>query len=104
MLDGKEEVERQHRESIKKLNGVVERQEKELSRHLTDLEEYQETNRSLQAALDNSYKWEYIDQEKHPAGGRISSETEIWKELKTYIYIESLTSTYLVFRLMQSFF
>lgn len=56
MLDGKEEVERQHRESIKKLNAVVERQEKELSRLLTDAEELQENNRSLQAALDTSYK------------------------------------------------
>lgn len=56
VLDGKEEVEKQHRENIKKLNGVVERQEKELSRLQSDYEELQEKNRSLQAALDNSYK------------------------------------------------
>uniref|UniRef100_H3D0M5 TATA element modulatory factor 1 n=1 Tax=Tetraodon nigroviridis TaxID=99883 RepID=H3D0M5_TETNG len=56
VLDGKEEVERQHRENIKKLNSVVERQEKELSRLQTDAEELQENNRSLQAALDTSYK------------------------------------------------
>lgn len=56
VLDGKEEVERQHRENIKKLNSVVERQEKELSTLQTDAEELQENNRSLQAALDTSYK------------------------------------------------
>lgn len=56
MLDGKEEVERQHRENIKKLNLMVERQEKELSRLQTEAEELQESNRSLQAALDTCYK------------------------------------------------
>lgn len=49
-------MEKQHRENIKKLNTVVERQEKELSRLQTESEELQEKNRSLQAALDNSYK------------------------------------------------
>lgn len=56
VLDGKEEVEKQHRENIKKLNSMVERQEKELSRLQADMEEVQEKNRSVQAALDNSYK------------------------------------------------
>nr|XP_055040239.1 TATA element modulatory factor-like isoform X1 [Misgurnus anguillicaudatus] len=56
VLDGKEEVEKQHRENIKKLNGVVERQEKELSRLQTSNEELQEKNRSVEAALDSSYK------------------------------------------------
>lgn len=56
VLDGKEEVEKQHRENIRKLSGVVEQQEKELSRLQTDDEEQQEKNRSLQAALDSSYK------------------------------------------------
>ena len=49
-------MEKQHRENIKKLNAVVERQEKDVSRLQTDSEELQENNRSLQAALDNSYK------------------------------------------------
>ncbi|XP_017280723.1 TATA element modulatory factor [Kryptolebias marmoratus] len=56
VLDGKEEVEKQHRENIRKLNAVVEQQEKELSRLQLDTDELQEKNRSLQAALDNSYK------------------------------------------------
>nr|DBA18607.1 TPA: hypothetical protein GDO54_016838 [Pyxicephalus adspersus] len=55
-LDGKEELEKQHRENIRKLNGVVERQEKDVGRLQADLEEVQEKNRSLQAALDSSYK------------------------------------------------
>lgn len=55
-MDGKEEVEKQHRENIKKLNAVVEHQEKELSKLQTSSEELQENNRSLQAALDSSYK------------------------------------------------
>lgn len=49
-------MERQHRENIKKLNAVVERQEKELSKLQAESEELQEKNRSLQAALDNCYK------------------------------------------------
>ncbi|PIO22781.1 hypothetical protein AB205_0027460, partial [Aquarana catesbeiana] len=55
-LDGKEELEKQHRENIRKLNSVVERQEKDVGRLQTELEEFQENNRSLQAALDSSYK------------------------------------------------
>ena len=49
-------MEKQHRESIKKLNAVVERQEREMTSQGTDSEELQEKSRSLQAALDNSYK------------------------------------------------
>lgn len=49
-------MEKQHRENIKKLNAVVERQEKEVTKLQTDSEELQENSRSLQAALDNSYK------------------------------------------------
>ncbi|XP_059800278.1 TATA element modulatory factor [Hypanus sabinus] len=56
VLDGKEEVEKQHRENIKKLHDVVERQEKEISKFQMNLDELQENNRSLQSALDNSYK------------------------------------------------
>ncbi|XP_067854980.1 TATA element modulatory factor isoform X2 [Heptranchias perlo] len=56
VLDGKEEVEKQHRENIKKLNGVVERQEKEISKLQMNLDDLQENNRSLQSAIDSSYK------------------------------------------------
>ena len=56
VLDGKEEVEKQHRDNIKKLNAVVERQEWETTKQQGDLEELQEKNRSHQAALDNAYK------------------------------------------------
>ncbi|XP_050813266.1 TATA element modulatory factor isoform X2 [Gopherus flavomarginatus] len=56
VLDGKEEVEKQHRENIKQLNSVVERQEKDLSRLQVDMEELEEQNRSVQAALDSAYK------------------------------------------------
>ncbi|XP_040262525.1 TATA element modulatory factor [Bufo bufo] len=55
-LDGKEEVEKQHRENIRKLNIVVERQEKDVGRLQTELDEIQEKNRSVQAALDSSYR------------------------------------------------
>lgn len=58
VLDGKEELEKQHRESIKKLNVVVERQERESTKVQSELEEFLEKNRSLQAALDNSYKYD----------------------------------------------
>ncbi|XP_063071019.1 TATA element modulatory factor [Engraulis encrasicolus] len=56
VLDAKEEVEKQHRENIKKLNAVVERQEREVTKLQSDHEELQEKSRSVQAALDSSYK------------------------------------------------
>ncbi|XP_024412397.2 TATA element modulatory factor [Desmodus rotundus] len=56
ILDGKEEVEKQHRENIKKLNSVVEHQEKDLGRLQVDKDELEEKNRSIQAALDSAYK------------------------------------------------
>ncbi|XP_068940249.1 TATA element modulatory factor [Petaurus breviceps papuanus] len=56
VLDGKEEIEKQHRENIKKLNSVVERQEKDLGRLQMDMDELGEKNRSAQAALDSAYK------------------------------------------------
>ncbi|XP_027011595.1 TATA element modulatory factor isoform X2 [Tachysurus fulvidraco] len=56
VLDAKEELEKQHRESIRQLNSAVELQEKEMSRLQTENEELHEKNRSLQAALDASYK------------------------------------------------
>uniref|UniRef100_A0A8C7LZM3 TATA element modulatory factor 1 n=1 Tax=Oncorhynchus mykiss TaxID=8022 RepID=A0A8C7LZM3_ONCMY len=56
LFDGKEEVEKQHRDNINKLNIVVERQEKDMTNLQNDSEEHQENNKSLQAALDNSYK------------------------------------------------
>ncbi|KAM5280629.1 TATA element modulatory factor isoform 2-T2 [Ctenodactylus gundi] len=56
VLDGKEDVEKQHRENIKKLNSVVERQEKDLSQLQGDMDELEEKNRSIQAALDSAYK------------------------------------------------
>ncbi|XP_074054871.1 TATA element modulatory factor isoform X2 [Macrotis lagotis] len=56
ILDGKEEIEKQHRENIKKLNSVVERQEKDLGRLQMDMDELGEKHRSAQAALDSAYK------------------------------------------------
>ncbi|KAJ7998975.1 hypothetical protein DPEC_G00210570 [Dallia pectoralis] len=56
VLEAKEELEKQHRDNIKKLTVVVERQEKDIIKLQSDAEELQENNRSLQAALDNSYK------------------------------------------------
>ncbi|XP_019360328.1 PREDICTED: TATA element modulatory factor [Gavialis gangeticus] len=56
VLDGKEEVEKQHRENIKQLNNVGERQEKDLSRLQVEVEELEEKNRSIQTALDSAYK------------------------------------------------
>ncbi|XP_051010913.1 TATA element modulatory factor [Acomys russatus] len=56
VLDGKEEVEKQHRENIKKLNSVVERQEKDLGRLQVDMDELEEKSRSTQAALDSAYR------------------------------------------------
>lgn len=56
VLDGKEEVEKQHRENIKQLNSLVERQEKDISRLQVEVEDLEERNRSVQAALDSAYK------------------------------------------------
>ncbi|XP_075014750.1 TATA element modulatory factor isoform X2 [Calonectris borealis] len=56
VLDGKEDLEKQHRDSIKQLNSVVERQEKDLAKLQADVEDLEERNRSVQAALDSAYK------------------------------------------------
>lgn len=56
VLDGKEEVEQQHRENIRRLSGVVERQEKDSAHLQLEAEDLQERNRSLQVTLDNAYK------------------------------------------------
>ncbi|NXE93482.1 TMF1 factor, partial [Menura novaehollandiae] len=56
VLDGKEDLEKQHRDSIKQLNSVVERQEKDLAKLQTEVEDLEERNRSVQAALDSAYK------------------------------------------------
>uniref|UniRef100_A0A8B9PXY8 TATA element modulatory factor 1 n=1 Tax=Apteryx owenii TaxID=8824 RepID=A0A8B9PXY8_APTOW len=56
VLDGKEDLEKQHRDSIKQLNSVVERQEKDLSKLQAEVEDLEERNRSVQAALDSAYK------------------------------------------------
>ncbi|NXY31897.1 TMF1 factor, partial [Pomatorhinus ruficollis] len=56
VLDGKEDLEKQHRDSIKQLNSVVERQEKDLAKLQAEVEELEERNRSVQAALDSAYK------------------------------------------------
>ncbi|XP_057702954.1 TATA element modulatory factor [Corythoichthys intestinalis] len=73
VLEGKEEVEKQHRDNIKKLNTAVECHEKEQSRLQTSSEELLEKNRSLQAALDNSYK---EIAELHKANASRASEVE----------------------------
>ncbi|NWH64615.1 TMF1 factor, partial [Geococcyx californianus] len=56
VLDGKEDLEKQHRDSIKQLNNVVERQEKDLAKLQVEVEDLEEKNRSVQAALDSAYK------------------------------------------------
>lgn len=56
VLDGKEDLEKQHRDSIKQLNIVVERQEKDLAKLQAEVEDLEERNRSVQAALDSAYK------------------------------------------------
>ncbi|NXD05923.1 TMF1 factor, partial [Nothocercus nigrocapillus] len=56
VLDGKEDLEKQHRDSIKQLNSVVERQEKDLTKLQAAVEDLEERNRSVQAALDSAYK------------------------------------------------
>ncbi|XP_001510334.1 TATA element modulatory factor isoform X1 [Ornithorhynchus anatinus] len=82
VLDGKEEVEKQHRENIKKLNSVVEQQEKDLGRLQANMDELEEKNRSVQAALDSAYK-ELAD--LHKANATKDSEAQeaaISREMK----------------------
>uniref|UniRef100_A0A8P0PF03 TATA element modulatory factor 1 n=2 Tax=Canis lupus familiaris TaxID=9615 RepID=A0A8P0PF03_CANLF len=82
VLDGKEEVEKQHRENIKKLNSVVERQEKDLGRLQVDMDELEEKNRSIQAALDSAYK-ELTDLHKaNAAKDSEAQEAALSREMK----------------------
>uniref|UniRef100_A0A3Q2XSU4 TATA element modulatory factor 1 n=1 Tax=Hippocampus comes TaxID=109280 RepID=A0A3Q2XSU4_HIPCM len=82
VLEGKEEVEKQHRDNIKKLNSAVERQEKEQSRLQTDSEELLEKNRSLQAALDNSYKELAELHKTHASRASEAEEAALSREMK----------------------
>ncbi|KAM6177331.1 TATA element modulatory factor [Erethizon dorsatum] len=82
VLDGKEEVEKQHRENIKKLNSVVERQEKDLGQLQVDMDELEEKNRSIQAALDSAYK-ELTDLHKaNAAKDSEAQEAALSREMK----------------------
>nr|XP_054338709.1 TATA element modulatory factor isoform X7 [Pongo pygmaeus] len=82
VLDGKEEVEKQHRENIKKLNSVVERQEKDLGCLQVDMDELEEKNRSIQAALDSAYK-ELTDLHKaNAAKDSEAQEAALSREMK----------------------
>lgn len=82
VLDGKEEIEKQHRENIKKLNSVVERQEKDLGRLQVDIDELEEKNRSIQAALDSAYK-ELTDLHKaNAAKDSEAQEAALSREMK----------------------
>ncbi|XP_071796710.1 uncharacterized protein [Asterias amurensis] len=56
VLDGKEELEKQQKDIIKKLNVAVDRLDKELSNQRMELDDSKEKVRSTQAALDASYK------------------------------------------------
>ncbi|XP_062825763.1 TATA element modulatory factor [Anolis carolinensis] len=82
VLDGKEDLEKQHRENIKQLNSLVERQEKDLVRLHTDLEDLEERNRSVQAALDGAYK-ELADLHKaNAAKDCVAQEAALSHEIK----------------------
>ncbi|XP_023366426.1 TATA element modulatory factor [Otolemur garnettii] len=82
VLDGKEEVEKQHRENIKKLNSVVGRQEKDLGQLHVDMDELEEKNRSIQAALDSAYK-ELTDLHKaNAAKDSEAQEAALSREMK----------------------
>ncbi|XP_012511224.1 PREDICTED: TATA element modulatory factor [Propithecus coquereli] len=82
VLDGKEEVEKQHRENIKKLNSVVGRQEKDLGKLQVDMDELEEKNRSIQAALDSAYK-ELTDLHKaNAAKDSEAQEAALSREMK----------------------
>ncbi|XP_045385615.1 TATA element modulatory factor [Lemur catta] len=82
VLDGKEEIEKQHRENIKKLNSVVGRQEKDLGKLQVDMDELEEKNRSIQAALDSAYK-ELTDLHKaNAAKDSEAQEAALSREMK----------------------
>ncbi|RUS88994.1 hypothetical protein EGW08_003241, partial [Elysia chlorotica] len=55
VLNSKEDMEKKQNEAIGQLNSAVQKQEKELAKIRSDLEDAQEKSRGLQVALDNSY-------------------------------------------------
>ncbi|XP_030838014.1 TATA element modulatory factor-like, partial [Strongylocentrotus purpuratus] len=80
VLDGKEELEKQQKDIIKKMNSVVERQEKEISNLRTELEDSKEKTRSTQAALDASYKPGRVAQEHCHKDSQVQ-ETQLSAEM-----------------------
>ncbi|CAG5130326.1 unnamed protein product [Candidula unifasciata] len=88
VLDSKEEMEKKQAEAISQLNAAVQRQEKELIKHKSDLEDAQEKVRALQTALDNSYKEiaelhrSNASQDSKAQEAALSAEMQVREELK----------------------
>lgn len=57
MLEAREAMETNHVEAIKQLDATLQKQEKELGRKSSELEDAQERLRSMQTTLDNSYRY-----------------------------------------------
>ncbi|XP_012935003.1 TATA element modulatory factor [Aplysia californica] len=88
VLDSKEEMEKTQGEAINQLNAAVQKQEKELSKLRSELEDSQEKCRGLQAALDNSYKEiaelhrSNASQDSKAQEAALSAESHVREELK----------------------
>ncbi|XP_059172684.1 TATA element modulatory factor-like isoform X2 [Physella acuta] len=88
VLDTKEDMEKKQAEAINQLNSAVQRQDKEVIKLKSDLEDLQEKNRGLQAALDNSYKEiaelhrSNASQDSKAQQAALSAETHVREELK----------------------
>ncbi|CAL1540630.1 unnamed protein product [Lymnaea stagnalis] len=88
VLDSREDLEKKQADAINQLNSAVQRQEKEISKLKSDLEDAQEKNRGLQAALDNSYKEiaelhrSNATQDSKAQEAALSAETHVREELK----------------------
>ncbi|KAK3586049.1 hypothetical protein CHS0354_033172 [Potamilus streckersoni] len=88
VLESKEDLEKKQTEAINQLNIALQKLEKEVSRQKSDLDDAEEKVRSLQVALDNSYR-EIAELHKSNAvqdsklqEAALSTEIQVREELK----------------------
>ncbi|GFO33209.1 TATA-element modulatory factor [Plakobranchus ocellatus] len=96
VLNSKEEMEKKQTEAIGQLNNAVQKQEKELVKLRSDLEDAQEKSRGLQVALDNSYKEiaelhkSNATQDSKAQEAALSAETHVREELRAAMEREQI--------------
>lgn len=96
VLNSKEEMEKKQNDAISQFNTAVQKQEKEIAKLRSELEDANEKSRGLQVALDNSYKEiaelhkSNATQDSKAQEAALSAETHVREELKAAMEREQM--------------